>query len=336
MTKERLTIDLLTTRELGFVSDPDLRIIIEDLLDEIERVFSVSGFRSALYLSISAVEGILKHAIKLNSEKANNSISKLKIKTKCGAPKKKKDLNLFECISVCDDIKLIPQDLKATYDQMRQFRNYIHPERELSSANKINIGISEIGIGILNATLLHFDKLRFIEGGTWKVVSGNPQYTLSNQQLILPGNGFPQHSFHSCLVTDHFKNRNFNLELTVNVPDGAMLNFLYNFTGEDDFRMIRIDKRKSRDKTKPLDDGLFYCSEKLRWPKISGFEASPDINQNSHKLLIEVSGNSLKFSVDGTELKPATGAWDYDPDKQIGFFNQIHQVKVENFMLNIT
>lgn len=70
MTRDRLTIDQLTTRELGFVSDPDLALIIEDLLNEIDRVFSVSGFRSALYLSISAVEGILKHALKLNPHKA--------------------------------------------------------------------------------------------------------------------------------------------------------------------------------------------------------------------------------------------------------------------------
>jgi hypothetical protein len=158
MSKDRLIIDQLTTRELGFISDPDLALIIEDLLDEIDRVFSVSGFRSALYLSISAVEGILKHALKLNSDKALQA--SVYPQDTSGSQKEIDDLSLFECIPVCSEILLIPADLKTTYDQLRQFRNYIHPELELSSAYKINIGVSLLAIGILNITLLHFDKLR--------------------------------------------------------------------------------------------------------------------------------------------------------------------------------
>jgi len=332
MSKDRLTIDQLTTRELGFVSDPELALIIEDLLDEIDRVFSVSGFRSALYLSMSAVEGILKHALKLNSKKALQTPAYLKIKSKNPKKKKIKDLDLFDCIPICSELSLIPKDLETTYNQLREFRNYIHPERELSSAYKINIGISELGIGILNTTLLHFDKLRFIEGGTWKVISGNPQYTLSNRQLSLMKHQTPTDSF---LITEGFINQDFTLEFDVNVPEGSILNFVYNFSAEDNYNMIRIDKRRSPDKTKPRDDGLFICPDKFHWPKRSNFKSSPDINRNSHNISIKASGKSLEFIVDGSELKPKKGAWNYDPCKSIGFFNQLQRVKIENFKITL-
>jgi len=135
MTENRLTIDKLTTKDLGFVSDPDLLLIIEDLLDEIDKVYAVSGFRSALYLSVSAVEGILKHVLKLNSQDAFGANSYPT--NKSGNPKNIEDLSLFECIPICKEISLIPQNLETTYDQLRQFRNYIHPELELTSEYKI-------------------------------------------------------------------------------------------------------------------------------------------------------------------------------------------------------
>jgi hypothetical protein len=104
---------------------------------------------------------------------------------KKGKKKNIEQLTLFECIPICSKLSLIPPDFESTYDQLRQFRNYIHPERELSSKYNINIGISQLGIGILNMTLLHFNKLRFIEGGTWRVISGKPQYSLVNRQKVL-------------------------------------------------------------------------------------------------------------------------------------------------------
>jgi len=326
MTTDRLTIDELTTRELGFFSDPSLAAIIRDLLDEIDRVFSVRGYRSALYLSISAVEGVLKHALNLNSKKALNAQS-------FPAGKQIEDLTLFQCIPICSELSLIPPEFENTYDQLRQFRNYIHPERELSSKYNINIGISQLGIGILNLTLLHFNKLRFIEGTTWRVISGDPQYSLVNRQLVLPSHKFPSYPF---IVTDYFINSDFILEFAVDVPEGAIMNFVYNYSSEDSYNMIRIDKRKDRnDETKPRDDGLLVCNEKLRWKPKSKFISSPDLTRHRHEITIQVSGSSLKFIVDGSELRPQRYTWDYDLNKSIGFFNELQRVNLEGLKITI-
>ena len=326
MTTERLTIDELTTRELGFVSDPELFVIIRDILDEIDRVFSVSAFRSALYLSLSAVEGVLKHALKLNSKKAHGAKS-------FPTGKKIEDLTLFQCIPICSELSLIPPEFTTTYDQLRQFRNYIHPERELSSKYNINIGISQLGIGILNMTLIHLSRLRFIEGGTWRVISGEPQYSLVNRQLVLPRYKFPSYPF---IVTDYFKNSDFTLEFTAEVPADAIMNFVFNYSSEDSFNMIRIDKRKDRDdETKPLDDGLFVCNDKLHWRKKAEFISSPDLTPQRHAISIQVIGTSLKFIVDGSEVSPRDNRWDYDPNKSIGFFNELYRVNIEGLKITI-
>lgn len=324
MNTNKLLIDQLTTRELGFISDPDLTLIIEDILNEIDRVFSVSGFRSALYLSISAVEGILKHILELNLKEAK--LSSKYPKNKNGTPKKIEDLTLFECIPICSAISLIPPELRTTYDHLRQFRNYIHPKLELSSKYKINIGISELGIGILNITLLHFDKLRFIEGSIWKVISGNPKYTLSDNQLILPRYKTRTHSF---IITDYFTNKNFGFEFNALLSEGAIINFVYNFSSDDSFNMIRIDKRKSP------DDGLLICTDKLHWRKKSKFKVSPTASVYNHKILIKVVNNSLKFKVDDDELEPKEGSWDYNPNMQIGFFNEERKVTIEKIKIII-
>ena len=100
--------------------------------------------------------------------------------------------------------------------------------------------------------------------------------------------------------------------------------------------MIRIDKRKGRkDETKTRDDGLLVCNDKLGWTTKSKFISSPDLTQHRHAISIQVSGSSLKFIVDGSEVSPRDNTWDYDPNKCIGFFNELHRVNIEGLKITI-
>lgn len=251
MKEGKLLINQLTTRKIGFISDPTLRLIILDLLEEIDNVFGVSAFRSALYLSVSAIEGILKHVLILNQNKAQKLS---KYPKKRGKIKKIEDLNLFESIPICTELSLIPQWLDKSCDQLRLYRNYIHPELELIARDNINIGISEIAIGILNTILHHLDCFIFIEGATWKVISGRPIYSLSNSKLsLLKVSGVRTYSF---IVTDHYIEKSFNIEFDAIFHGPGILNFVYNYKSEENFLMIRIDKREE------YDDCLLECSKK--------------------------------------------------------------------------
>lgn len=322
--QQKLLIDQLTTRNLGFISDPELTQITKGILGEIDRVFGVSGFRSALYLSVSAAEGILKHLIQLNWNEASKE--KVYPRDKSGKPKKIEDVDLSQCIDICTQISLIPRDLEATYDRLRKFRNYIHPYLELKSASEINIGISQIGIGILNTTLLLFDQLRFIEGSKWRVVTGDPKYLMSNSQLILEEGVLPTNSF---IMTDHYTNRDFSLEFDSMVVKDSILNFVYNFSSDESFNMIRIDKRDYP------DDGLLECYGKYKWKKISRFNNPPRRSEYRHHVIVKVRGTSLEFNVDSEKLELVAGNWNYDPKKSIGFFNELKKVDISSLTVGV-
>jgi hypothetical protein len=315
--QHKLLIDQLTSRNLGFISDPELAQITAELLDEIDRVFGTSGFRSALYLSVSAVEGILKHLIQLNWDEASKALAYPKDN---GKPRKIEKVDLMDCIKICTEISLIPKELETTYQRLREFRNYIHPYLELKYVSEINIGISQIAIGILNTTLLLFNQLRFIEGTKWKVITGNPQYTLLNSQLSLEKMPFPRTN--SFIITDHYIHKDFTLEFDVEIVRGAIFNVVYNYSSEKSFNMIRIDKRKMS------DDGLLECIDKYQWRKKCEFRTRPDPSVNKHHIFVKISGNSLEFNVDGIPLEPLIGDWQYDPKKSIGFFNEVIKVDI--------
>lgn len=55
-------------------------------------------------------------------------------------------------------------------------------------------------------------------------------------------------------------NKDFKMKFNA-VPEGTILNFIYNFSSDDNFNIIRIDKRKS-----PAD-GLLTCTDKFQWRK---------------------------------------------------------------------
>lgn len=60
----------MTLKSLAFISDSKLRQILADTLLEIDNVVLIGAVRSTLYLSMSTIEGILGHLIKINETKA--------------------------------------------------------------------------------------------------------------------------------------------------------------------------------------------------------------------------------------------------------------------------
>ena len=323
MKEGKLVINKLTTRKIGFISDPKLRLIILDLLQEIDNVFGVSAFRSTLYLSVSAIEGILKHVLQLNQIKAQKSSSYPKTRRK---PKKIEDLSLFECINICADLSLIPSWLEKTCNQLRMFRNYIHPELEVITNDKINIGISEIAIGILNNTLLSLDCFRFIEGATWKVISGNPTYSLSNSKLRLSRES--NERTYSFIITDHYVGKSFNIEYDAIFHGPGILNFVYNYQSEESFFMIRIDKREK------YNDCLLECLKKHFWQIKNNFVMNTEKGVNKHRINIKIDNSSLEFIVDGSPIKIEGRDWNYNPNMGIGFFNEGLDVDIENLCIH--
>ena len=81
--KDMYTIQIqleATSKDLYFLSDPELAQIIRTILMEIDSLAIISAHRSMVYLSMSTLEGILSNVLALNINK---------IKTFPSYPKKK-------------------------------------------------------------------------------------------------------------------------------------------------------------------------------------------------------------------------------------------------------
>jgi hypothetical protein len=314
----------LTETKIGFISDPALGDILLNILGEIDRVYLAEAYRSTLYLSISAVEGILKHVIKLNLSLAQSLPS---YPSKKGNPKKFEKLSLQDSIKICSSISLIPAEFEKTYDELRKLRNFIHPDVELASQKNIHLGMSQIALGLLNTSLEHLQTKRFIDKSIWTVKTGNPSYNLANKTVKL--DAFPASPTHSFMLTDSLLKKDFEITSELFIPSNAILNFVYNFQSEDDFLMARIDTRS------PNDDGLFVCPSRFQWRKKSEYQTKPSITANKCLVKISFIKGSFLFTIDGNKLQFNSCDWDFNPDRPLGFFNQLDFVTLQSFSVKI-
>jgi hypothetical protein len=63
----------IVSRQLDFIDNKDLQVIIGERLAELERVFSVNGNLSTIILSISCIEGIFRYLISVFKSLVYNS-----------------------------------------------------------------------------------------------------------------------------------------------------------------------------------------------------------------------------------------------------------------------
>src|SRR4030042_875609 len=71
-TKDMYTVQIqleATSKDLNFLSDPELAQIIKTILAEIDSLAIIRAHRSMLYLSMSTLEGILSNVLALNINK---------------------------------------------------------------------------------------------------------------------------------------------------------------------------------------------------------------------------------------------------------------------------
>lgn len=305
----------LTIKDLGFISDPALERILRSILEEIDRVYLAEGYRSTLYLSISAVEGVLNHVINLNASLAQ-PLTKRAIS----------NLKLADLIKLCSSLGLIPSELEKTYEELRKSRNFIHPEAELKAKKSIHIGLCQLAMGILNTTLKELETKRFIDGTIWSVVSGRPTYLLLNKQLKLEFVHFPTESN---IMTENLKSKDFQISFDLTIPPNSILNFIYNIESDERFWMARLDTRS------PSDDGVLICFNKFQWHTKQRFVVSPQIINNKCLVNISFVEGVFSFSVDNVPLQVVGGNWNFDPSKPAGFFNECSTVNLENFSIKI-
>lgn len=142
------------SRSFAFIKDSGLRQIIERDYRELRlKVFPSRAWKSTVILAGSIMEAILFDQL------VRDSSIEAKAKASQKAPKDKTgtvldlvagDWNLFALIEVSVDIRVLPADRAKSFDQvLRDYRNFVHPKKELRARHPCTEAEALMSVGAL-------------------------------------------------------------------------------------------------------------------------------------------------------------------------------------------
>lgn len=131
--------------------DSEVSDVIEDRLQEAQACLNVGAHLSVIILCGSVLEAVLLGAAQKDPEKFSRAASCPKRQD--GKTKRFRHWSLSEFIDVAYDIKLLKQDVRKFSHELRAFRNYIHPEKQMRANFKPSEHTAKICIQVLNAAL---------------------------------------------------------------------------------------------------------------------------------------------------------------------------------------
>lgn len=146
--EEPTNVPVTEKREFKFVSDSNLKTIIERDYEEIQRAFIANCWKSVIILCGGSIEAILTDLLLANKTIAVSAKS---------APKDN-DItrwDLSELINVAVELNLVSAGVQKLSHPLREYRNLVHPGNEIR--NKLNFGAEEAKIAVEVLHILHRD-----------------------------------------------------------------------------------------------------------------------------------------------------------------------------------
>lgn len=135
-------------RQFAFVSDSALRIIIERDYAEIQKAYISECWKSVIILCGGAIEAILTDLLIQKETEAKSAKS---------APKNS-DItrwDLSNLIDVAVELSLVSAGVEKLSRSIREYRNLVHPGKELRS--KLRFGAEEAKIAVEVLNIVHRD-----------------------------------------------------------------------------------------------------------------------------------------------------------------------------------
>jgi len=141
-------IPVTENRQFAFLSDLDLRTIIERDYSEIQRAYVSGCWKSVIILCGGAIEAILTDLLTQNQTAAKAAKS---------APKNS-DItrwDLSNLIGVAVELSLVSAGVEKLSHSLREYRNLVHPGNELRTKLRFDAEEAKIALEVLN--ILHRD-----------------------------------------------------------------------------------------------------------------------------------------------------------------------------------
>ncbi len=130
--------------------------IIQARLDEIDRCLTTSAPLAVIFLVGSTLEGLLMEFAIAHAPTYTASAAAPKSK---GSVKPVGSWTLAELITVSRDLNVLSEDVSKHADQVRNFRNYIHPRQQLRERFEPRMETARIAQQVLHAALTDLQRL---------------------------------------------------------------------------------------------------------------------------------------------------------------------------------
>jgi hypothetical protein len=128
----------------------------EQRLDEIRKCLTAQAPLAVIFLCGSTLEGILLGTASARAKDFNQS--SLSPKDKLGKVKQFQEWTLNDFINVARDLGLVGEDVKKFSHALRDFRNYIHPFKQMASQFNPDQRTAKICWQVLQAAITQLSK----------------------------------------------------------------------------------------------------------------------------------------------------------------------------------
>lgn len=148
-------------RTFRWLTDPDLRAIVErDHAEFSEILVPARAWKSSVIMAGSILEAVLFDLLTGDPKRSAAAKASARAPTrKNGAQKGEDEWTLNDMIELAADINLVPKERAATFDQvLRDYRNFVHPRKEIRSKHPCGEGEADLAKGGLTALFDHFDR----------------------------------------------------------------------------------------------------------------------------------------------------------------------------------
>ena len=146
-TSPRREIERLPRESFGFVSDPKMREICCRDYVELGEARRVRAHKSTIILSGGLLEALLSDALSREPTKAKSSYRRV-------YPKKKRVSWTLEClIGVAEDMGIITPGATQLSHTLRDYRNLVHPKKEIRSGYKVQREEAEIAVNMVHIVM---------------------------------------------------------------------------------------------------------------------------------------------------------------------------------------
>lgn len=140
-------------RSFSYITDPQLRQIVErDYGELVVKLFPSGAWKSAVIMAGSILEAILFDRLTDPKWNARAVASPKALHPKTGKPIPSSDWRLENLIDIALDITLLKPDPANTIHQvLRDYRNFVHPKKEIRAAHECGDAEAMIAVGALKS-----------------------------------------------------------------------------------------------------------------------------------------------------------------------------------------